>query len=44
MQNLNNGANSDTYFMVIVPDNTVSGTLTGNVPFGIDCTSGVLSS
>ena len=44
MQNLANGAHSDSYFMVIVPDNTVDGTLTGQVPFSFDCLSGVLSS
>ena len=44
MQNLNNGAHSDSYFMVIVPNTTIDGTVAGKVPFGFDCLSGVLSS
>ena len=44
MQNLNNGAHTDSYFMVVVPDATIDGTVAGKVPFGFDCLSGVLSS
>ncbi|MDD3303194.1 MAG: cadherin repeat domain-containing protein, partial [Candidatus Gracilibacteria bacterium] len=44
LQNLNNGAYSKTYFMVIVPNNQVDGTMSEQIPFGRDCTSGVLSS
>ncbi len=44
LENLNNWANSTSYYMVIVPDSQVDGTLTWQVPFWFDCTSGVLSS
>jgi len=44
MRNTSGGAYSDSYFMVVVPDNQVDGTLSGQVPFGFDCFSGVLSS
>ena len=44
LENLAWGAHSDSYFMVIVPDNTVEGTVSRWVPFGWDCTSGTLSS
>ncbi|MDD3646411.1 MAG: cadherin repeat domain-containing protein [Candidatus Gracilibacteria bacterium] len=44
MQNLNNGAYSHSYYTVIVPNNTTNGTVTGQMPFGFDCNSGILSS
>ncbi|NDK07807.1 hypothetical protein EOM39_01005 [Candidatus Gracilibacteria bacterium] len=44
LQNLNNGANSTSYFMVVVPTIQVDGTLAEQMPYGWDCTSGVLSS
>lgn len=44
MQNLNDGAYTQSYFMVIVPDNTIDGTVTWQVPVGFDCNSGTLSS
>ncbi|MDD2907249.1 MAG: hypothetical protein PHH98_01275 [Candidatus Gracilibacteria bacterium] len=44
LQNLANGGNSTSYFMVVVPNSTVDGTLTGQVPYAFDCLSGVLSS
>jgi hypothetical protein len=43
LQNLNNGAYTKSYYLVVVPDNTVDGTITGQVPFGFDCNSGVLN-
>jgi hypothetical protein len=43
LQNLNNGAYTQSYYLVVVPDNTVDGTITGQVPFGFDCNSGVLN-
>lgn len=44
MQNLTNGAYSDSYFMVLVPDNDIDGTISWQVPFWLDCESGILSS
>ncbi len=44
LDNLNNWANSRSYFMVIVPDNQVDWTLAWQVPFWWDCNSWVLSS
>lgn len=43
LQNLNNWAYTHSYFAVVVPDNTVDGTITGQVPFGFDCNSAVLN-
>lgn len=40
---LNNGWNSDSYFMVIIPNNTVDWTLTWQVPFWFDCDSWTLN-
>ena len=44
MENLNDGAYTQSYFMVIIPDNTIDGTVTGQVPVGFDCNSWTLSS
>lgn len=44
LENLNNWANSTSYYMVIVPDTQVDWTLTWQAPFWFDCTSWVLSS
>lgn len=44
MNNLANGADSDSYYIVIVPDTDVEGTTSQGVPFGFDCPSGTLSS
>lgn len=44
MENLGNGVDSRSYFVVVVPNTTVDGTITGATPFGFDCNSGVLSS
>lgn len=44
MSNLANGADSRSYFAVIIPDDQVDGTLSGQVPFWFDCLSWVLSS
>nr|MDD3720651.1 hypothetical protein [Candidatus Gracilibacteria bacterium] len=44
LENLSNGSNSKSYFMVIVPNNQIDGTLSGQVPFAFDCLSGILSS
>ena len=44
LENLNNWANSTSYFMVIVPNAQVDGTLAEQMPFWWDCTSGILSS
>ena len=43
LQNNNNGAYTHSHYMVIIPDNQVDGTLTWEVPFGVDCNSWVLS-
>ncbi|QFR39336.1 hypothetical protein A9Q91_03825 [Candidatus Gracilibacteria bacterium 28_42_T64] len=43
LENLNNGAYTDSYLLVVVPDSTIDGTITGQVPFGFDCFSGILS-
>lgn len=44
MSNLANGADSRSYFAVIVPDNQINGTSVGQVPFWFDCLSWILSS
>ncbi len=44
LENLNNWANSTSYFMVIVPNSQVDWTLAEQMPFWWDCTSWVLSS
>lgn len=44
LQNLNNAADTRSYFMVIIPDNDIEWTTTGWVPFWFDCESGTLSS
>ena len=44
LQNLANWWFSDSYFIVIVPNQTVDWTLSWQVPFGFDCNSWVLSS
>lgn len=44
LENLNNWANSTSYYMVLVPDSQVDWTLAWQVPFSFDCTSWVLSS
>ena len=44
MSNVANGADSDSYYLVIVPDVDVEGTSSQGVPFGFDCLSGTLSS
>jgi len=43
LENLANGAHSDSYYIVIVPDNEVEWTSSQGVPFGFQCTSGTLS-
>lgn len=44
LENLNNNAYSDSYFMVLVPEVNVNWSLTGQNPFWWDCNSWVLSS
>ena len=44
MNNLANGADSDSYYLVIVPDVDIEWTASQWVPFGFDCLSGTLSS
>ncbi|MDD3793628.1 MAG: hypothetical protein PHI37_02365 [Candidatus Gracilibacteria bacterium] len=44
LENLANGGYSNTYFAVIVPNQDIDGTLIGQVPFSLDCNSGILSS
>jgi len=44
LQNLNNWANSNSYYLVIVPNSQVDWTLTWQVPFAFDCLSWILSS
>ncbi|MFA5917022.1 MAG: hypothetical protein WC850_02170 [Candidatus Gracilibacteria bacterium] len=44
LENLNNGGNSKSYFIVVVPNNQIDGTVAGQVPFAWDCNSGILSS
>lgn len=43
LQNLSNWAYTNSYFMVIVPDNQVSWTMWWQVPFWFDCNSWVLN-
>ena len=43
LQNLNNGAFTQSYFLVVVPDNTVDGTATWQVPYWFNCNSWVLN-
>jgi len=44
MRNIAGGGFSDTYFLVMVPNNTIEGTASQWVPFWWDCLSGTLSS
>lgn len=44
LENLNNWANSTSYYLVLIPDSQVDWTLVWQVPFSFDCTSWVLSS
>lgn len=44
LQNLDNWANSTSYFMVMVPATQIDWTIVEQVPFWWDCTSGRLSS
>lgn len=44
LENLNNWANSISYYMVIIPDNLVDWTLPWQAPFWIDCESWIISS
>lgn len=43
MSNLWNGAHSDSYYIVLVPDVEIEWTSSQWVPFGLDCESGTLS-
>lgn len=43
LQNLNNWAFTQSYFLVVVPDNTVDGTATWQVPYWFNCNSWVLN-
>lgn len=43
LENLANWAHSQSYFAVIIPDQTVDWTLTWQVPFGFDCNSWILN-
>lgn len=44
LQNLNNQADTRSYYMVIIPDKDIEGTSSEGVPFGFNCESGTLSS
>lgn len=44
MSNTANGVFSDSYIAVIVPDNTIDGTVTWGVPFWLECNNVSLSS
>lgn len=43
LQNLNNWAYTQSYFLVVVPDNTIDGTATWQVPYWFNCNSWVLN-
>jgi len=43
LENLDNWANSHTYYMVIIPDNDINWTSNSQVPFWLDCEDWILN-